>query len=225
MKIFLVDDHVLFREGLISLLTKQPNFTVVGYAHTPTGVITELEETQPDFVLLDLAFDDGNGLEILKQITASMPSVNVVVLALSYSDEMLIESLRIGAKGYLMKNQPFLSLMSSLSAIERGELAITRKMTRRIIEVFLKDYAHVIMNELKNGLTKREIQVLELLGTGASNREIATELVISEFTVKNHVHKILAKTFVKNRREAAMLVKKPDSLSKPTTSEKTGNSS
>jgi len=212
MKIFLIDDHVLFREGLISLLSKQSNFLVVGFANDPSEISVKLQETKPDFVLLDLAFDDGNGLELLKMILSSTPSTNVVILTFMYSDELLIECLRAGAKGYLLKNQPFTSLMSSLIAIERGEVAITRMMTRRIVDELLKDSTNGALDLIYDGLTKRETQVLELLATGASNLEIASQLVISEYTVKNHVHQILAKTGARNRREAALLVRRRQSF-------------
>jgi two-component system NarL family response regulator len=209
MRILLVDDHILFREGLISLLADINRFTLVGVASSTSEALVKIQELQPELVLLDLALEAGNGLDTLAKIVAESPETDVIILTLQYSDELLIASLRLGAKGYLLKNDPFSSLISSLDAVERGEVAVSRMMTRRIIdELSGQPSKQTIDHSTLKCLTQRELQVLELLCAGATNREIGSRLVITEYTVKNHVRNILKKLQIKNRREAAKLAKK-----------------
>lgn len=204
MKILLIDDHVLFREGLASLLTQQPNIEVVGMAKTKEEAIAAAKRLQPDVILMDYRLPDGTGAEAARAILSENPDFKIVFLTIHEDDEILFESIRSGAKGYLLKNTSVSKLITYLFGIERGEAAITPQMTTRILEEFTNmEPMHAPMQAEAARLTPRERQVLQELDKGATNQEIAARLFISERTVKNHVSRILAKLDLKNRYEAA----------------------
>lgn len=203
MRLLLVDDHVLFREGLVSMFSNQPDLVIVGEAGSVEEAVSKALTLKPDLILMDVGLPDGTGLDALDLILPKLPEVKIVMLTIYETDEMLFTAIRRGAKGFLLKNTPLSKLLASIRALERGEPAITRSMTGRIMEEFSRQ------GSLKNEsdprlatLTLREREVLELLGIGASNDEISKRLFISENTVKRHVHKILQKLKLMNRREA-----------------------
>ena len=203
MKLLLVDDHILFRQGLVSLLDSQPDIEVVGQASSIQEAIKLARELSPDLILMDFTLPDGTGLEATKAILAERPEANIVFLTVHDQDEYLFHAIRSGAKGYLLKNVPLSNLLTYLRGIGRGEAAISPTMVSHILEEFYhtSPASQFQSNEL-NDLTWREVEVLRELATGASNQEIAGRLVISENTVKVHVRHILAKLDLKNRREA-----------------------
>lgn len=206
MNILIVDDHILFREGLASMLANQPDINVVGEAGTLRKAIAKAKELQPDIVLLDIGLPDGSGLEAIEQIQESVPDVSIVVLTIYEPDETLTAAIQKGIKGFLHKNTPISALVASLRGVSRGEAALSRSMTSRVLDEVAR-----ISTLIHNGkgedeleeLTSREIEVLSQLTTGATNREIGEKLVISENTVKAHVRNILKKLNFRNRREAA----------------------
>ncbi|RME41891.1 MAG: DNA-binding response regulator [Chloroflexi bacterium] len=205
MKILLVDDHDLFREGLVSLLRKQPEFKVVGEAGSVREAIAAARDLNPDLVLMDFGLPDGTGADATRAILADRPETNIVFLTMHEDDELLFEAIQSGAKGYLLKNAPVSKLLASLRGLQRGEAALSRTMTRRLLDMLPRlrmsrtpDWA-----DPPNGLTARELEVLRELARGASNREIAERLCVSQNTVKNHVRRILAKLNVSSRHEAA----------------------
>ena len=203
MRILLVDDHILFREGIASLLCGQPDLSVVGEAGSVPDAIKLARELQPDLVLLDLGLPPGSGLDAMRSILAERPETNIVMLTLHEQDELLFAAIRGGAKGYLLKNTPVSKLVSYLRGVELGEAAITPRLAGRIIEEFSRSRPPRESGDGLGKLTPREAEVLQELTTGATNREIAGRLVLSEQTVKNYVRKILSKLHIKNRREAA----------------------
>lgn len=202
MKVLVVDDHILFREGLVSLLRNQPDFDVLGEAGTVREAISQAALLKPDLILLDFTLPDGNGLEATEAILALDPNVKIVFLTVHESDDRLFSAVRAGARGYLLKNLSVSNLLASLRALERGEAAISRVMMGRILEEFSRDGRGGDNHFLPVELTTREMEILQQLSTNASNREIAGRLYISENTVKNHVHNILEKLKLSNRREA-----------------------
>jgi len=204
MKILLVDDHVLFREGLASLLSAQPNLTIIGAAKSVHEAIKMARELKPDLILMDFSLPDGTGAEATQAILAEQPNIKIVFLTVHDDDERLFGAIRRGAKGYLLKNTPVDKLLTYLQGMERGEAAISPKMTSRVMEKFAELEPKQMTPQSESvDLTTRELQVLRQLDTGASNQEIADRLFISERTVKNHVSRILAKLNLKNRYEAA----------------------
>lgn len=209
MKILIVDDHVLFREGLVSLLSNQRDIHVVGEVGTIREAISNVTDLKPDVVLMDVYLQDGDGLEAIKTILSKRAETKVVVLTMYDSEEVLFQAIRNGAVGYLLKNIPMSKLVLSLRAIKRGEAALSREMTHRLISEFQRlgktyEYDRTDLD----ALTPRELEVLQLLSTDASNQEIADNLIIAENTVKVHVHNILEKLNVRNRREAGKFARR-----------------
>jgi len=204
IKILIVDDHALFREGLASLLTGQPDFTVIGEAACVQEAIVMAHNLQPDLVLMDFTLPDGTGLDATRAILGRRPGTKIVFLTVHEDDERLFAAIRSGAKGYMLKNVPVAKLLEQLRGLERNEAAILPTMTSRILVEFARTRPgqqpdHSALAQL----TSRELDVLRELVQGASNREIAECLFITENTVKNHVSNILNKLDLPNRREAA----------------------
>lgn len=204
MRIFIVDDHVLFREGLASIFESQPDFTVVGQAGCVQEALENIAEVRPDLVLIDLNLPDGDGLMLVSSISSRYPEIEIVILTIFDSDELLFESIRAGAKGFIVKNTPRAELLSSLRAIKRGEAALSRRLTRRLMNEVNR--ISKIQSSMDPGyvdvLTERELDVLRELGNGSSTQEIAEHLCITDNTVKSHVHKILSKLNLQSRNEA-----------------------
>jgi len=208
MKVIILDDQVLFREGLASLLNSQPDFEVVGEAEITESSTEKAILLKPDLVLFDPVQPSGNGLNALQKIASSCPGTNVVVLTNEESDDLLFETLRAGASGYLLKNTPISKLLETLRAIDRGEPALAHSMTVRILDEFkrMSNYPSSPPDGFER-LTDREIEIMRFLAKGASNSEISSRLYISKNTVKVHVHNILDKTGMANRREAGLLAR------------------
>jgi two-component system NarL family response regulator len=202
MRLLIVDDHVLFREGLASLFKHNPDFDVVGEAGSVKEAIQASLELRPDLILMDFSLGDGTGLEATQAILANFPEAKIVFLTMHEDDERLFTAIRSGAKGYLLKNIPVTDLINALQAIHRGEAALSSKMTARLIDEFARLSTQGKENRSEfDSLSEREKDVFRELVRGASNQEIAERLFISENTVKNHVHKILTKLNLENRRE------------------------
>lgn len=208
LKILVVDDHVLFREGLVSMLSNNPDISVVGEASTIKSAIEKSLELHPDIVLLDHSLPDGSGIDAVGEILAAWPDTKIIMLTITESDDLLIRAVSNGAVGYLLKNIPISKLFRVLNGVSNGEAALSRKMTARILKEFsLVSRTRQVKDQNELILTSRETEILRLLGTGVSNQEIADHLVISINTVKVHVHNILEKLNLRNRREAEQLAR------------------
>jgi two-component system NarL family response regulator len=216
MKLLVVDDQVLFREGLVTMLNAQADITVVGEAGSMREAIEKAQETQPDLVLMDLFLPDGDGLETMKAILGQRPETKVVILTIDDSFDVLKLAFLYGAKGYLLKNMPISKIVVSLRAVERGEVALSRAMTSLILEEFTRIGSQTnFLQASLNGLTSREVDVFKQLGLGASNRQIAENLVIAENTVKIHVHNIYEKLRLNNRHEAMVFARRLGLVNSP----------
>lgn len=202
IRVLFVDDHILIREGLVTLLNSQPDLEVVGQAGSVREAIEMARELKPDLILMDFGLPDGTGLDATKIILADQPDTKIVFLTVHEEDDRLFAAIRSGAKGYLLKNVPVSKLLAFLRGVQNGEAAITPAMTSRVLNEFARlEPTHNQTDP--DELTTRELEVLRELSTGASNREIAGRLIIAENTVKNHVSNILNKLSLRNRREAA----------------------
>jgi len=220
MKILIVDDHVLFRQGLISLLNPLPEFEVVGEAGSVLQAIEIARKLKPDLILMDFNLPDGTGLEATQVILQEHPDCKIVFLTIYETDEKLLAAIRLGAKGYMLKNTPITNLLASLRSLERGELAISRVMTGRIIQAYSQmEDPQPKKPEALNKLSQREREILQELAEGMSNQEIANCLFISENTVKHHIHSILAKLELHNRREVADFARKHGIQKRPNRSD------
>ncbi len=211
MKILVVDDHILFQEGLIGLLSHQPDFTIVGGASSVKEAVQKARLYSPDLILMDFTLPDGTGLDATQAILAERPSTQIVFLTIHEEDDRLFEAIRFGARGYLLKEIPANQLVAYLRGVKNGEPAISPRLTATILKEFAKIQPRQdIPSEVIGQLTSRQLEVLRELRSGASNQQIANRLVLSEQTVKNHVSRILHCLNLKNRYEAAEFARRYD---------------
>jgi two-component system response regulator NreC len=202
MRILIVDDHIILLEALTSLFESQPDFTVVGVAVSVQEAISKARLNTPDIVLMDFFLEDGTGLDATEAILAEQPDVKIVFLTAHEEDDRLFEAIRYGAMGYLLKNISSAEMLDRLRGLKRGEVALQPGYASRILKEFaqLPAREEVELDAISK-LTARELEVLRELQTGATNRQIAARLMISEQTVKNHVSHILAHLNLKSRHE------------------------
>ena len=200
LRLLLVDDHALFREGLISLLSYQVDFTVVGEAEDAESALEQARALKPDIVLMDIELPGEDGVIATQRLTMEMPAVTVVMLTVHDDSQTLFEAIKAGAQGYLVKNVRSRELLEQLRGLARGEAAISRRMAARILEEIRGQPEPL---EPEEALTAREMDVLELVAARLSNAAIAERLVVSEHTVKNHMKSILSKLHLRNRHQAA----------------------
>jgi len=205
MRVILVDDHSLFRSGLAHLFNSQPDFEIVGEASSIKEVLSLVETQCPDLVMMDVGLPDGSGVDAIPKILKVKQDVNIVMLTIHASDENAFTAIRLGAKGFLLKDISASALLTALRGLERGELAVSRTTLSR----YVNELVPFISSRAGSGdgldasLTIREIELLTELSSGNSNLEIARRLSISENTVKIHVHNILHKLKLQSRQEAA----------------------
>jgi DNA-binding NarL/FixJ family response regulator len=199
MRIALVDDHALFRDGITSLLSAWGH-EVVGGASDGAEAVALVDETSPDVVLMDVRMPNVSGVEAVARIKERHPEVAIVMLTVSEDEADLFRAIKAGAEGYLLKNLEAPQLRSMLEGVARGEPAITPATASRIIDELRTPPGP---NPEASQLTKRELGVLNLVTAGQRNREIGTELGISENTVKFHLKNIVEKLHTKSRAELA----------------------
>lgn len=204
MRIMIVDDHNLFREGLAAIIRQEPDIEVVGMVGTVQEAVEAVRQLRPDIVLMDFILPDGTGADATRQIVQDDPDCKIVFMTMSDKDEDLLAAIRSGAVGYLMKNISPSKLVAALRSVQKGESALSRSMTLRLMKEFSQTQApEPSLDPALGKLTPREKDVLAELATGKSNLEIAHQLFISENTVKYHVHSILDKLNLPDRKEAA----------------------
>ncbi len=202
IKVLIADDHTLFRQGLVGMMETREDFVqVIGAAATGREAVQLAEQLQPDIILMDIYMPDGNGLQATREIRERFPTIKVVMLTSSESDEHLYEAVQLGASGYLLKNLDAAQLFELLGGVMRGEAAMTPEMASRLLKGIAKRSANP--DQGVDALTERELIVLRLVAVGASNSEIADKLYISVNTVKTHIRNILDKLQLENRTQAA----------------------
>jgi DNA-binding NarL/FixJ family response regulator len=200
LRLLLVDDHALFREGLISLLSYQDDFTVVGEAEDAESALDQAQALTPDIVLMDIELPGEDGVNTTRRLKMELPDVTVVMLTVRDDTQTLFEAIKAGAQGYLVKNVRSGELLEQLRGLAQGEAAISRRIAARILEEIRGRTEFFGPDEQP---TARELEVLELVVARLSNAEIAERLAISEHTVKNHMKSILSKLQLRNRHQAA----------------------
>ena len=216
IRLLIVEDHVIMREGLVSLLVSQPDFEVIGEAGTVAEAISLSQELKPDLILMDYGLPDGTGLEATRAILGENPDISIVFLTVHEADDDLFAAIRYGAKGYLLKNIAVGKMVDALRGMARGEAPLSRKMTSQVLTEFARTQSQDEDDILSEGLlTPRELDVLAEICTGSSNKEIGDKLFISPNTVKNHIHNMLEKLGLSNRHELANYAAKRG-LDKPT---------
>lgn len=205
LRILLVDDHVLFRQGIRFGLASRSDMEVVGEAGNGLEAIALARETMPDVILMDISMPRLSGLEATRQIKREMPHIRILILTVSDDEQHLFEALKAGATGYLLKNLTAGDLFDRIQIVARGEVILSSAVAGQI-QAELAGHVRPgsAGSELTDPLTARELEVLERLAKGLTNSEIAEQLVISEGTVKNHLKNILGKLQLSNRIQAAV---------------------
>jgi len=201
-KVLVVDDHPVFRKGLISVLKDTAEFQIVGQATNGMEAITKATELQPDVVVMDVRMPDCSGVKATSALLQVLPQAKVLMLTVSDEDDDLFAAMEAGARGYLLKSAELDKLISAIKVVASGDVIITPVMAARLINELKTGGKHRTDEEF-NELSPREKQVTQLVAQGSSNKEIAAALTISETTVKAHLRAILEKLHVKNRAQAA----------------------
>lgn len=200
-RVLVVDDHELFREGVVATLDSEPGFKVVGQAGSGDEALRAASELRPDLILLDLYMPGRSGLSALPMLRGELPETRIVVLTVSEDPGAVAQAFRDGASGYLVKGIGAAAFLEALRAVMAGESYVSPAVAGHILREMHRQQSE--RSEL-DSLTAREREVLQLLARGCPNREIAEALVISEKTVKRHVTSILSKLHARNRTEAAL---------------------
>jgi len=204
MRIIVVDDHILFREGLANILQAEADIEIAGMAGSVRESVEMARTLRPDLILMDFGLPDGSGAEATRRILHEHSECKIVFLTMSEEEDDLFAAIRSGAKGYLIKNMRPSKLVAALRAVHQGESAISREMTLRLMEELARTKApEPSASPAFASLTPRETEVLGEIAMGKSNLEIAEQLFLSENTVKYHVHSILDKLDLKDRKAAA----------------------
>ncbi len=202
IKIFVVDDHPLFRYGLITVLNEYPEFKVVGDAANSSEAMAKIEEIRPDIVILDIFMPNIDGIKTTGLIKQKLPQTEIIILTISDNEDIFLSAIKAGAKGYLLKGVGVIEIVEAIKLVANGEAMVSPTMAARLLEQFRDNGKD---NSNKKGyceLSGREKEVLKLTAQGSSNKEIAANLFISDTTVKAHMRNILEKLRVKNRAEA-----------------------
>ncbi|EPD49648.1 response regulator transcription factor [Paenisporosarcina sp. FSL H8-0542] len=199
IQILLVDDHAVLRDGLRSILDLESDIRVVGEAVTGEEVLKKVEECRPDFILMDINLPGKNGIEVTSLVKSQYPNCRVLILTMFEHDEYLMEALRAGADGYLLKDSSSEQVVEAIRKVSQGDSVIHPRMTQKLIT-----YHQTNSERNENVLSDREKEVLFELVKGLSNKEIAEVLFISDKTVKIHINKIFKKLNVKSRTQAVI---------------------
>jgi DNA-binding NarL/FixJ family response regulator len=214
IKVLLVDDQTLIRQGIRLLLEIEPDIQVVGQAANGRAALEQVEALHPDVVLMDVRMPEMDGVVATRTLSVGHPEVKVIILTTFEDDETVFEGLKAGARGYLLKDISSEEMAQAVRKVAAGEALIEPRLTRKVLAEFSRlASAHDGQASAKNSLaaeslpaplTERELEVLKALARGLSNREIADELVITEGTVKNHVSSVIDKLGVRDRTQAIL---------------------
>ncbi len=205
IRVLIVDDQMMVREGFTILLNAQPDIEVVGEAVDGRQAVAQVAALRPDVVLMDIRMPEMNGLEATRQIVAADDDAKVLVLTTYDLDEYVYQALRAGASGFLLKDASARQLADGVRVVASGEALLAPTVTKRLIVEFSRLGSHKPPAQGRIGdLTERETEVLVLVAQGLSNAEIAAHLVVAESTVKTHVSRILVKLGLRDRTQAAV---------------------
>lgn len=204
-RILIADDHAIFRAGLISLLSRQPEFEVVGEASDGNEALKILEKLNPDILLLDLCMPKKGGMEVLEVLAKSGNSVRTIVLSAGAEGKEVSRAFELGARGLVLKDSATTTLFKSVQAVMAGQYWIEKKSVSSLIQTLNRCGENEKNGKPKNyGLTPREMEIIRVVVSGYPNKEIASRFCISEQTVKHHITNIFDKLGVYNRLELAL---------------------
>ena len=203
IRVLLADDHTIFREGLRAILDRQKDIVIVGEAKNGAEAVKKTAEVAPDIVLMDIKMPVMDGVKASRLITAQDQRVGVIILTMYREDKYAFEAIKAGARGYVVKDARAKELLKTIRAVHRGEALIDPGMATKLLEEFRR------LAEGRSGkdfldLSEREIEILRLVAQGATNKEIADVLYLSEQTIKNNLSVIFQKLHVNNRAEAVV---------------------
>lgn len=200
IRVMLVDDHTVLRDGLKNIFELEDDIEVVGEAETGADVIGQIEKSKPDVILMDINLPDVSGVELTETVKSMFPECKVLILTMYSHDEYFMSAIRAGADGYLLKDVPSKEVVEAIRTVSRGESVVHPSLTKKLLDFHKK--------KSKNGetteLTDRESEILACLVNGLSNKETADQLGISDKTVKIHVSNIFKKLKVKSRSQAVI---------------------
>jgi DNA-binding NarL/FixJ family response regulator len=205
VRVLLVDDDDLMRAGLRSVLASDESIEVVGEASDGRAAIDEIAALKPDVVLMDIRMPNLDGISATREVLASSPDVKVVVLTTFEEDDYIFDALSAGASGFLLKRTKPEELIGAIHTVADGDSLLSPSVTRRVIDRMATQPPATLSGKRLERLTPREREVLELVGRGLSNREIAEAFFIEESTVKTHVKRILMKLGLRDRVQAVIL--------------------
>ena len=199
-RVYLVDDAELVRRGVVDLLKGTAEFSVVGEATTSAEALAQLPLLRPDVAIIEAKLPDGSGIEVCREIRLKVPEVNILMLSTLDSDDALFDSIIAGAAGYLLKNISGTDLLENLRTVAAGRSLLDPSITSRVLQRLREGNKR---EERLGKLTEQERKILELIGQGLTNRQIAEEIHLAEKTVKNYVSNMLAKLGMERRTQAA----------------------
>lgn len=193
IRILLADDHAVVRDGLRALLDRQPDFVIVAEACDGRECIELAEKHSPDVVMMDVAMPQMNGIEAARRILAANPSIAIVILSMHQDESYVLQSLKAGAKGYLLKDSPREDVLEAIRSAAQGRAFLSRKVSRMLQEDYIEQLQAKGLDDSYELLTDREREILQLLAEGRANKEVANLLNISPTTVETHRGHILRK--------------------------------
>lgn len=205
LRILIVDDHEVVREGLRTLLNRRPGFSVVAEAATVEGAVAEASRAKPDVVIMDVRLPDGSGVEACREIRQENPDTKVIMLTSYADEEAVFASILAGAAGYLLKQTRGQTLAEAVEAVARGESLLDTAVTQKVMERVRAAGTRTVDDPLTS-LSEQEHKILVLIADGKTNKEIAEEIYLSDKTVKNYVSSILSKLNLRRRAEAAAFI-------------------
>ncbi|HKW07675.1 MAG TPA: response regulator transcription factor [Candidatus Dormibacteraeota bacterium] len=200
-RVLVVDDQTLFRTGLTSLLSEDSRVDVVGQAVDGADAVKQATRLKPDVILMDIKMPNLDGIEATRQIVEAVPGIKVLILTTFETDSQVIQALKAGASGYVLKDSSAAAIVSSIVAVMSGERVMASAVANRVLEMLT---GTATPKEFYDGLTNREIEILKLLANGMANKQIAFRLKISEKTVRNHVSNMYEKLGIYDRSQAVL---------------------
>jgi len=205
LRLLVVDDHEVVRQGLVSLLDRREHFQVVAEAGTAAEAVEMTRKFEPDLVIMDVRLPDGSGIEACREIRAEFPKTRVVILTSYPDEEAVLSAIIAGASGYLLKQIRSRDLVSALESVGRGESLLDPAVTEKVLDRVRRIATGTYTDEMAQ-LTQQEQKILLLVAEGKTNKEIASEVFLSDKTVKNYVSSILSKLNLERRAQAAAFV-------------------
>jgi DNA-binding NarL/FixJ family response regulator len=204
IRILLADDHALFRQGLKSLLEAESDFKVIGEAKDGREALRHALEAYPDIILMDIQMPGLDGVQATQEILKEWPEAKVIMLTMYRQDSHVFEAVKAGARGYMLKDVDAKELLEAIRQVHQGEVLLDAEMAEQIIQDFKAKQEQESTPKEHAELSEREVQILRLVARGYTNLEIASELSISEKTVRNRLSDIFQKLHINNRTQAAL---------------------